>query len=365
MAFLDIDKAIASDLTNATPDYSVLTQELDSAGDQRETTWINPNWAKYLGYYKEIPELAAAIDAKATWTVGKGFTADPEVTQILDEIRGWGKDTFNTILENMIRTYHVAGDAFAEIIRDEKGNLINLKPLDPGKIRLVVNRQGILIRYEQVAKVKQPEKKFAVEDIFHLARNRIGDEIHGVSMITNLERIILMRNEAMEDLQEVYHRFVKPKFIFHLDTDDPGKIARFKAKHDAITGKGENMYIPKDVVVPEQISIAPNSTLNPQPWIDSLNQYFFQATGGTDIVIGASLAITESAGKIKYLAFQQTIEEEQLFIEESVGQQLGLLIKLEFPASLENELLSDEKKDGEGEQAAQPTDTTATIEGET
>ncbi|GAJ20677.1 unnamed protein product, partial [marine sediment metagenome] len=46
------------------------------------------------------------------------------------------------------------------------------------------------------------------------------------------------------------------------------------------------------------------------------------------------------------LAYQQGVEEEQLFIEEQVLSQLNLVIELEFPASLENELLSDNKKDG-------------------
>src|SRR3990167_3472411 len=102
-----------------------------------ETNRDNSNWSQYLGYYKTIPELRAAIDAKATWTVGKGFTADPETTLILDLIKGFGKDTFNTILENMIRTYLIGGDAFCEIIRDDEANLINLKPLDPGSIRII------------------------------------------------------------------------------------------------------------------------------------------------------------------------------------------------------------------------------------
>ena len=65
-----------------------------------------------------------------------------------------------------------------------------------------------------------------------------------------------------------------------------------------------------------------------------------------DIILGSSKALTEASAKIAYLAFQQTLEEEQLYMEEQVGMQLGLEIELEFPASLENELLSDKAKDG-------------------
>ena len=353
----DISSAESSNLTSAIKDFRVASQETDAAFDQPETTWDNQKWSQYFGYYKTIPELAAAIDAKATWTVGKGFTANARTTFILEGIRGWGKDTFNTIIENMIRTYNIGGDSFCEIIKDEEGRLINLKPLDPGVIRIIVERNGIIKRYEQLSNRKEKPKKFQPEEIFHLARNRVADEIHGVSIIERLETIILMRNEAMEDWKRVMHRNVDPMIIYHLDTDDPVRIAAFKAKVDKAKGKGENMYIPKDAVVPEVLSLAPNAALSPLAWIENLNNYFFQVTGVPQIIVGGGGEFTEASAKIAYLAFQQSIEEEQLFVEEEVGMQLGLEIELKFPASLENELLSDTKKDGA--ENVQPNETTA------
>jgi hypothetical protein len=364
MPLTDIGSTEISDLTNTMTDFSVDSESTDGPADQKETTYTNELFTQYFGYYKKIPELRSSIDAKATWTVGKGYKADEVTTMQLDNIRGWGKDTFNTILENAIRTYHIGGDAFLEIIRDEDGNLINLKPLDPYSIMIVSDRKGIIKRYEQISKVKGTNsKKFKPEEIFHLARNRVADEIHGVSMIESLTKIILMRNEAMDDWQRVMHRNIDPVWIFHLDTDDTSKIDGFKAKMDSARGKGENMYIPKDAVVPEQMGTASNSTLNPLAWIEALNNYFYEAAGVPKIIMGNAQEFTEASAKISYLAFQQTIEEEQLFIEESILHQLGYVISLTFPASLENELLSDKAKDGEMT-AAQPNDTTAQPMGE-
>jgi|TARA_R100000501_G_C2630136_1_gene125238 hypothetical protein len=353
----NIGSADYSDLTNVVTDYSVAPVSTDAATDLKETEWTNSYWTTQLGYYKAIPELQAAIDAKATWTVGKGFIANPETTFILESLKGFGKDTFNTILENMIRTYNIGGDAFAEIIRDRKGFLVNLKPLDPGTITIVVNRKGIIKRYEQKAKNSSTPRKFKPEDIFHLSRNRVADEFHGVSLVDAVEDIILMRNEAMADFKTVMHRNVDPVRIWHLDTDDATEIAAFKAKVDAMVENKENIFIPKGAVEVEQASVAPNSTLNPLPWIQQLNQYFFQATGVPQIIVGGSQEITEATAKIAYLAFEQTINEEQLYIQEQVGLQLGIMITLEFPASLENELLSDKSK-SETMQASTPEDTT-------
>ena len=356
----DMTKTVTSDLATAQSDWAVTAAQLDGPADQKETEYQIADWSTKYGYYRQIPELQAAIDAKATWTVGKGTNANEDTLFTLGILRGFGVDTFNTILENMIRTYNIAGDAFAEVIRNEDDVLINLKPLDPSTIKIIANRQGVIIRYEQTTKTKIKKstgRKFKPEEIFHLSRNRIGDEIHGQSMITAVEEIIKMRNEAMADMRLLMHRHVKPVTIYHLDTDDTTAIAAFKAKADAANANGENIYVPKGAVEIDTQSVAPNATLNPLPWIDTLNNYFFQATGVPDIILGGSKALTEASSKIAYLAFQQTIEEEQLYIEEQVSAQLGFEIELEFPASLENELLSDKAKDGAVN--VQPNETTA------
>ena len=355
----DIGNAVASDLTNAVTDYSVDAATTDGAQGNTEIEWMNERWTEQLGYYKAIPELQSAIDAKATWTVGKGFKAPLITEMLLMSIKGFGKDTFNTILENAIRTYHIGGDAFVEIIRDKNGLLVNLKPLDPGSIKIVANKKGVVKRYEQVSRTKEANKTFFTENILHLSRNRVADEIHGESLINAVENIILMRNEAMSDMRQLMHRHVRPIVVFELDTDDTTEIAAFKTTADAATENGENIYIPKGAVEYNIQAVAPNSTLNPLPWIQQLNQYFFQACGVPQIVVGGSQEITEASAKILYLAFQQTIEEEQLYIEEQILSQINLEIKLEFPASLENELLSDKAKDGPVN--VQPNETTAGV----
>lgn len=354
-----IDAAVASGLTTAVDDYSVATETTDAASEVGETRWENRDWTQWLGYYKSIPELRAVTDCKATWTVGKGVLADEVTTMLLDTIKGWGKDTFNTILENCIRTYNIGGDSFCEIIRDDEDNLINLKPLDPSTIVIIANAQGLIIRYEQNSKIRGKElKTINPENMFHLARNRVADEIHGQSITGVLANIILMKNEAMTNNKEVMNRYMKPRYIFHLDTDNDTEIAAFKVKMDKAWNDGENVYVPKDVIVPEVMSIAPNATLNPLSWIESLDEKFYEAAQVPKIIVGGIGAITEAAVKIAYLAFEQTIREEQLFVEEQILSQLNLVLELQFPASLENELISDSNKDVESG-ATQPNDTEA------
>ena len=355
-----IGSAVASDLTNAMTDFSVDTQNTDGAADQKETTWMDSDFTQYLGYYKDekTPELTAVIDAKATWTIGKGYKADEVTTMLLDTIKGNGKDTFNTILENAMRVMLLGGNFYAHIIRDDEENLINLKPLDPSVMKHVFGRDGMFIRFEQVSKIKgKRPKRFEPEEIFYLPRNRICDEMHGTGIAQKLKLIIDMKNEAMADQRKALHWNVIPRWKFKLKTDDVTEIAAYKAKQDAATGLGENIYEPFDVSESELIAVAPNATMNPMAWITYLDNLFYEMAGVPKIILGGSGEFTEASAKIAYLAFQQGVEEEQLFIEEQILSQLNLVVELEFPASLENELLSDNKKDGA--QNIDPSETTA------
>jgi hypothetical protein len=336
----DIGSAVASGIASTVTDYQVLTEQTDGVLGFGEFRFTIEFWPQWLGYYKNIPELQTAVDAKANWTIGSGFKADPMTTLVLDRIKGHGKDSFNTILRNMITTYTVAGDAFAEIITDEQGLLINLKPLDPSTVSIVYNEKGRIIRYEQEGKVSKAVKKYKPEQIFHLSRKRLADEIHGTSIIPAVEWIILARNEAMNDWKRVLHRNIDPLWIFHLDTDDTSKIAAFKTKMDAARGKGENMYIPKGAVLPELVSTATNASLNPLTWINQLNDYFFQTVNVPQIIVGNAKEFTDASGKIVYLSYEQSVKGEQLYIEEQALLQLNVQIKLVFPASLENDAIT-------------------------
>ncbi len=347
MADTKIDAITRTDMANVVPDFSVPTASTEGVASQKETEYMNADWSIQFGYYKKIPEVGIVIDAKATWTVGKGFKADEETTMILDSLKGIGNESFNVFLENMIRTAHIGGDSYAEIIRDEEENLLNLKPLDPSVMKVIINNQGIIIRYEQTSKLEKTPIKFNPEDILHFSRNRVADNVLGTSMVDKLTTIILMRNEAMDDKKTVAHRTVVPVRIIEVDTDDATEIAKVKAQYEQIIkAGGEALVIPKGTVQITTEALANNATMDTSRWIEELNNYFYQAAGVPQIVVGGVGSITERATTVAYLAFQQTIEEEQLYVEEQVLSQLNLVIELEFPASLQNDLLSDQKKDG-------------------
>jgi hypothetical protein len=159
----------------------------------------------------------------------------------------------------------------------------------------------------------------------------------------------------MNDWKIVLHRNVYPVRIWELDTDIDSKINEFKGKVANAKYRGEDMFVPKGTVQTALAAVSQNSSMNSLPWIQVLNQYFYQAVGVPQIIIGGSQELTQTAAQIAYLAFEQCIEEEQLYIEEQVLSQLNLEINLEFPASLQNNLISDNRKDGSQSQQMNQT----------
>ena len=354
-----ISSAVASDLTTAMTDFSVNAQTPEGATAHGETRWYNDKFTTYFGYYtdEKVPEITAIIDAKGKWVVGKGFKADEITTMLLDTIKGNGKQTFNSILDNAERTMEIGGNFYAEIIRDDEENFINLKVLDPSTMVNVANPNGTLKHFEQISKVKEPNRIIPLDKIFYLARNPVADEIHGRGIIQKLKLILDMKNEAMADQRKAMHWNVIPRWKFKLKSDDPTEIAAYKAKQDTATGTGENIYEPFEVSESELIAVAPNATLNPMAWIEYLDNLLYETGGVPKIIIGGTGGFTEQAVTITYLSFQQTIEARQLYMEEQILSQLNLVVNLEFPATVENNLLSDKKKDGP--MNIDPSETTA------
>jgi len=358
---LDLRNAEYTNMSDNVSDITVAQQHTDG-GEGTETYYQNTNWSKWFGYYKAIAEVKAAIDTRAIWTIGKGFKSDRFTTVLLEDIHGIGNETFNDILKNMIVTRRVGGDAFAEIIRDpETNHLINLKMLDPSSIVIVADKKGIITRYEQVTKTSKKNTKFKTNQIFHLANKRVADSLSGVSDIEAIEPIIKASNESFVDVKTLQHRNVQPRFVFKIDSDDETTISTFKAIIEKMVNAGEHLIIPKGTVEWELISIPGNATLPYIPWREHLRTYFFQVVGIPQIILGSSGEFTESTAKIAYLAFQQSVEDEQRYIEAQVWEQLQVKIHLEFPASIQNELISDKQKDGNEGTNIQAMDTTTSM----
>lgn len=374
MSKFDLNQAVTTDYKNIDA-HTVDSFPLDTISDTKETSYVNDRFLKDWSYFNRIPKLKSAIIMKAIWTVGKGWNADPNTTVILNHISGNGKETFDDILFNMVVMKQVGRDSFAEIMRDDEGTIINLKVLDPSSIRIIYDEKGIIKRYEQMKLAPKGGTaqsksdmfgenksfiKFKPEEIFHLSHNRLAGQIHGISVPESVEDIILADDENFRIMRKVTRFQAVPFILFKVKSDKASTIATFKANIKSARENGEDLIIPDDenLLTYETVQVNPSSVL--MEWRNSINSEFYRAVGMPLILFG-SAGTTESGGKIEYLGHETVFEYDQKEIEKQIRKQLGLIINLNSPTSLLENLQTDETKDAQNALTFQQNDVQAGV----
>lgn len=350
---------IAQTTTPTAPtDYSIGSETLDSPTDQKETFYDNLEFTKYNKAYKTHAKIGKSIQAWATWVLGQGWTASSRDTVILENIDGWGEDTINSVLWNMLTQKKAQGDAFAEIVRNDSGTLVNLIPMNGNFVRIVTNKKGRIIRYE----ITTPDRKgvaqsFTPEKILHLCNDRVGDEIHGNSDIRAVEWNVEASQEAMRAHRKIQYRNGIIRVI-EVDTDNTTKIAALKVQWKKAIEEGDVLIMPKGVAQAQDFK----GTLDTQGvimWLNYLDDDFYISIGIPKPIAGASAQSTEAESKMLYLAFEPQYTRAITELEADIWNQLAIRIKFGKQASLKDDVAQNEAKNT-GQVGIQPKDTQAT-----
>ena len=336
-----------TDFKNQGTEFEVDAKDTDGA-TLKETFYI-PKFSTYNGYYRKIPELRSVINKFASWTFGRGIKADAKNKAKLKKIKGTGKESPRSVLKNCWKVAMICGDSFAHIIKDNQNRMTNLKPLNPGKVAIVANAEGIIIGYEMKTSVEGTTKRYAPEEIYHLSYEREADEIHGIPFPEALEELIISRNEAIGDLRILYHRTVKPIIIYEVETSDTAKLNSLEDVINKAFKNSESMILPTGVIKEVKSVSSPmfsTGEVNSLAYLKFLVRLFVTSCGMPEIVMGWGEQTTEASANIIYLAYQQEIEDMQLYNQEAADIQLLIIFNLEFPASIETMLQRNKEKDG-------------------
>ncbi len=342
-------------------------QHIDEAGGVTPTTWQSSNWETYNGYYKSHSSTKSVINKLGMWSVGKGVEAEKREKKILDKIVGWGKDTVNEVFDNQIRVKHINGDSYAEIVTTDGekinktgSNLLNLKPMNPGRMRHLVDTQGILTRYKYINS-DGTETPFDLDEIFHLCLNRTANEIHGTGDIESIMTFLDKIKQLDEDMSVMFHRYVMPLLIWKLNTDDTTAIADFKVKEKEAWNKGDNLITPDKAVSFELVEAGKNG-VNPLDWRNKWTEEVIKGGGVPALIMAIESGTTEASSKMIVFVWAQTIEKEQRDFEAQVKAQLHLEIKLPDPPKIDQSLGNDERKDANAQLKTKPSDTKTSLE---
>lgn len=332
----DIAQSTTSQLTGTVKDFQIGNARLDEGTSGGR--WTNEDFVTFFKYYSNIPQLKQAVDSLAMWSTGRGYTCDAETQVILDHIQGWGEDSFDTIMRNMLIIKKINGDAYAEIIR-EGNTIINLKPLNPSNVTVLVNEQGMIEGYEH-RNGDGKVKKIKRADMFHISNMRVANQIHGTSVIPSIKYIIDWRQEVMEDYRRTLHRSTIR--VLYVQLDDNTRITTLRQQYAEAMSKGEVLILPAK---PGEVELQDYTAPNPEIFmavIRYLDSIFYEALGIPKIILGGSQEYTQADSKMGYLTFQQVWASEQRELEEDIWGQLYLRVQFERPIDLKDKVASDE-----------------------
>ena len=302
-------------------------------------------WTTHNAYYASHNSVKTIINKLGMWAVGKGYNADKETEKILDRIIGAGKDTFDEVINNSIRVRHIDGDSYAEIIGGKGKNLINLKPLNPGAVKVYRNAMGVLTHYGYTT-TDGKEMRFEKEEIFHLTLNRTADGTRGTGDIESIKTFLDNIKQVDEDMAVMFHRFVVPFILWKVKTSDSDDLNDFATKQKDAFDTGKGMLVPDGKVADWEFVEPGKNGVDPLKWRQTWVEEVTKGGGVPALIMAIEAGTTEASSKMVYLAWQQVIEAEQRYIEKQIKLQLGLDVTFEFPARIEENLGEDEGKDG-------------------
>ena len=329
MAEYDLNNATTTDLTNQVPDFIVESMALDVTNNDGSETYVYFDTApENFGYILNHPQVSSPIYSLATWSFGQGYTSeDINMRVILPKIDGNGKETFNEIIWNHEVVKVGCGDAFMEIIRNDKGTLVNLINISPERVKVVFEGNRIK-RYEIWNGKKWVKKK--ITEIFHTMNKKLGDQIHGTSQVQANKNVNDAMIEAFKDERIIKHRD-KALGIVYYKTNNAGKIQYANSQIEKAVKKGEMVGLPDETA---EIKPYPSkSSEDRQNWLTYVEGLSYQ-TGGVPRSIATSDGASEVSGINGHLIFEPIYGKEQLDMENALWQQVAIKVKFTRPPSL-------------------------------
>lgn len=334
------NSATTTNFTDNVDTFSVDFETVDGTTGYGKRWWDYPDSNTYLGYYKQIPELASMLDVLAKRVCGMGWTSTTHQT-ILENINGWGEDSFDSIMKSMLKEKKYLGDSMSEIVRGDNGQIINIKKLWLGDMRVICNSSGQIIGYQQRA--NQPDGKprnLKPEQVLHFCNDRIGNEIHGTSITQILKTTLDSLQEAYNDERVIRHRD-KAIGIAKYKTDDTGKISYINTQIENSVNKGEMLGIPEDTVeIEDWPAKGPKDRIS---YLQQLENRLYKV-GGVPKALVTSEGFTEAGGKAGLLSFEPNELAEKRELEQDLWNQLGIRIQFARSPSLLGEAVGTEQK---------------------
>lgn len=336
--------------TTTKADYSAGSLSPDSPTNKELNFWDYPYFTEWFASYIKHAKVKKAIDGFADWVLGQGYvTDDPIAKADLDHISGNGKEGFADVLWNAIVMKKINGDAFVHVMRDPKdkefGRIINMRVLDCNRMTTHFNGKGRVKEYRYYSSAERTGDDFVTyqpNEILHMMNDKVGDEMHGRSVIEAITWNIEAQEEAKRVLRKLVWRSGVVRVI-EVDTANSAELATLKAQYKTAEENGDVLLLPKDKA--KAIDWKPSlDYAGIIAWLNYLDDEFYISIGFPRDLAGASTQATEASMKMAYVTHEPLYLKEVKELEDALWNQLGLKIVFNKQQSITSGVQDDEAK---------------------
>jgi HK97 family phage portal protein len=213
--------------------------------DQNHGRPTRVNYRTLESIYRKESWIRASIDAIARTATSNGFrlvTLDEtdenpllprETKKIMKLLRSPNPDdSFSDIIQEICVDLHLYGDAYLEITKDSKGTPTGIFNLYAPSIRVLVNRQGMVLGYLQNAEGSVGSSNsvvFSADEVVHFKLPNPGNEVYGLSPIESLYTPIQTDLHAQDYNLNFFKNNATPKLHVDLGNCTLPQLKRTKA----------------------------------------------------------------------------------------------------------------------------------------
>ncbi len=355
MAEFDLNNSTTLNFKNTIPDFVVATKALDVGNVGEDTFWYFDKAPTHFGYLFAIPEVWSAASALATYTTQGWSTQNVLLRQELVHVVGYGKDSFSKMIWNHLVTKWIVGDSFIEFKRNKKRTVIlNMLSISPERVRLVIGKNKMLKRYDVWD--GRDWKPIKLEDMLHSQNKKIGDQIHGTSMLEPLIFAIDMKNEMMADERVIKHRD-KAIGIAEFQTNNKGKITFGSTAISNAVKDGDMLGVSAGTV--KILPWPSRGSEDRQAWVTYLEAFIYQNFGVRKGMITSGDS-SEAGSKMDSVNFIPIHTKERKEMEEDLNYQQQVEVEFGEPANLAG-LQQETEQKNTGQIGLQPNDVEASL----
>jgi len=342
----NLNAATTTDFASGVPNYSIPSKTSEGSQGNKENRYNNKNTSIYYGLYRgeKSGEFRSAIKSYSIHVLGYGYTTRSARDKVLlDHISGNGKETFWKIMYKHLRCKKWNGDAFMQIIREgdkRTGTLINLKNLDPERVTIIQDENGIIIEYEYQQGQGEP-KKLKPYEVLHSSNDpEIGEPL-GVAETEAIKWVIEAMIESGIDQRRLMH--YSSVRVLYVDETDTARLTKLKTElADGI--KNGNIVIltvkPEEAKFEDLVVPPIDAFIRYQNWLENK---FYSELGISKVSIGGTTENnTEASAKTNVFITEPVWLKEIKELEDDLWNQVGIKITINKQPSLVDNMQSDE-----------------------